>query len=34
MKLITEYVENDLNYLTEEKNGERQYVIEGIFHAS
>ncbi len=31
MKLITEYVENDLNYLTEEKNGERQYVIEGIF---
>ena len=31
MKLITEYVENDLNYLTEEKNGEKQYVIEGIF---
>jgi hypothetical protein len=31
MKLITEYVENDLNYLTEEKDGKKQYVIEGIF---
>lgn len=31
MKLITEYIENDLNYLTEQKNGEKQYVIEGIF---
>lgn len=31
MKLITEYVENDLNYLTEEKNGKKQYVIEGVF---
>ena len=31
MKLITEYVENDLIYLTEEKDGKKQYVIEGIF---
>ena len=31
MKLITEYVENDLSYLTEEKDGKKQYVIEGIF---
>jgi len=31
MKLITEYVENDLNYLTEEKDGKKHYVIEGIF---
>ena len=31
MKLITEYVENDLSYLTEEKNGKKQYIIEGIF---
>ena len=31
MKLITEYVENELNYITEEKDGKRKYVIEGIF---
>ena len=31
MKLITEYVENDLSYLTEEKDGKKQFVIEGIF---
>ena len=31
MKLITEYVENDLSYLTEEKDGKKHYVIEGIF---
>jgi len=33
MKLITEYVENDLNYITEakDKNGKKQYMIEGIF---
>jgi hypothetical protein len=31
MKLITEYVENDLQYITEEKNGKKKYVIEGIF---
>ena len=31
MKLITEYVEDDLSYLTEEKNGKKQYIIEGIF---
>lgn len=31
MKLITEHLENELNYLTEEKNGKRNTVIEGIF---
>jgi|SRR6056300_418690 len=32
MKLITEYVENDLQAcITEAKNGEKSYVIEGIF---
>lgn len=31
MKLISEYVESELNYLTEEKDGKRRYVIEGIF---
>ena len=31
MKLITEYVESELNYITEEKDGKRKYVIEGIF---
>jgi hypothetical protein len=31
MKLISEYVESDLNYITEEKDGKRRYVIEGIF---
>jgi hypothetical protein len=31
MKLISEYVESELNYLTEEKDGKKSYVIEGIF---
>ena len=33
MKLITEYVENDLQYITEakDKNGKKQYMIEGVF---
>lgn len=32
MKLITEYVENDVQAtITEAKNGEKSYVIEGIF---
>lgn len=31
MKLISEYVESDLNYITEEKDGKKRYVIEGIF---
>lgn len=31
MKLITEYVENDLQYITEAKDGKKKYVIEGIF---
>jgi len=30
MKLITEH-NDDLRYLTEEKNGEKKYMIEGIF---
>jgi hypothetical protein len=32
MKLITEYVENELSYITEANaEGKKQYVIEGIF---
>ena len=31
MKLISEYVESDLSYITEEKDGKKRYVIEGIF---
>jgi len=31
MKLITEYVEQDLNYLTEEKDGKKKFIIEGVF---
>ena len=33
MKLITEHTD-ELRYLTEEKNGEKKYVIEGIFMQS
>jgi hypothetical protein len=31
MKLITEHLEDSLSYVTEEKNGKKQVVIEGIF---
>ncbi len=31
MKLITEFVENDLQFITEDKDGKKQYAIEGIF---
>jgi len=31
MKLITEYVEQELNYLTEEKDGKKKFIIEGVF---
>lgn len=31
MKLITEQIETGLEYITEEKNGKKQVVIEGIF---
>jgi hypothetical protein len=31
MKLIAEYVDNELEILTEEKNGKKSYAIEGIF---
>ena len=32
MKLITEYVENDIQCIVEKKeNGEKNYVIEGVF---
>ena len=31
MKLITELVEDNLNYVTEEKNGKKNVIIEGIF---
>jgi hypothetical protein len=31
MKLITEHLEDSLNYITEEKNGKKNVVIEGIF---
>ena len=30
MKLIAEYTEN-INFLTEEKNGKKRYIIEGVF---
>jgi hypothetical protein len=31
MKLIAEYTENDLEYITEDKNGKKNYAIEGVF---
>ena len=31
MKLIAEYTENNLEFVTEEKNGKKSYAIEGIF---
>lgn len=31
MKLITEHLEDSLSYITEEKNGKKNVVIEGIF---
>ena len=31
MKLIAEYTDNELEVLTEEKNGNKSYAIEGIF---
>jgi hypothetical protein len=31
MKLIAEYTDNNLEILTEEKNGKKSYAIEGIF---
>lgn len=31
MKLIAEYVDNELEVLTEEKDGKKSYAIEGIF---
>ena len=31
MKLITEHLEDSLSYITEEKNGKKNTVIEGIF---
>jgi hypothetical protein len=31
MKLIAEYVENNLEVITEEKNGKKSYAIEGVF---
>jgi hypothetical protein len=31
MKLITEHLESNLDYITEEKNGKKNVVIEGIF---
>ena len=31
MKLITEQIESGLEYITEEKNGKKEVVIEGIF---
>ena len=31
MKLITEHLEDSLNYITEEKNGKKNVIIEGIF---
>ena len=31
MKLIAEYTENNLQVITEEKNGKKMYAIEGVF---
>ena len=31
MKLITELYEDNLSYVTEEKNGKKNTIIEGIF---
>ena len=31
MKLISEYTENNLEVLTDEKNGKKNYAIEGVF---
>ena len=31
MKLITEMIENDIEFVCEEKNGKKQYVLKGIF---
>ena len=31
MKLIAEYTENNLQVITEEKNGQKKYSIEGVF---
>jgi len=31
MKLITEYTENDIEYITEAQNGVKKYAIEGVF---
>jgi len=31
MKLIAEYTENNLQVITEEKNGKKSYAIEGVF---
>ena len=31
MKLISEYTENDITVLQEEKDGKKNYVIEGVF---
>ncbi len=31
MKLISEYMDQELSYITESKDGKKQYVIEGIF---
>jgi hypothetical protein len=34
MKLITEHLDQNLNYLTEEKDGKKTMVIEGVFMQS
>ncbi len=31
MKLIAEYTEEQLEVLSEERNGKKQYAIEGVF---
>ena len=31
MKLITEHLDNSVSYITEEKNGKKNTIIEGIF---
>lgn len=31
MKLITEMIENDIEFVCEEKNGKKEYVLKGVF---
>ena len=34
MKLIAEYTDNNLEFITEDRNGKKTYCIEGVFMQS